>query len=173
MTKQCSRQLLPQLLPLGILMINNDVLRRICTIFNFDDEKVCAVFNLTQCDISAEQLACFFKEKDDAAYQELHDSQLASFLNGLIIEKRGAKDGPGQHAEHELSNNQIFNKLKIALAMKADDVISVLELADLSLNKYELSAFFRNVNNKHYKHCSDELLSTFLTALKLKHTSAS
>ena len=98
----------------------------------------------------------------------LSDVELASFLNGLIIDKRGKKDGPERQAEEELSNNAIFNKLKIALALKADEVTTILELADLSLGKYELSAFFRNVNHKHYRECSDDVLSTFLKGLKIQ-----
>ena len=149
-------------------MINNDLLRRISTIFGFNDEKTLSILELGQCLISSDQLTDFFKEKDDDAYQELADIQLASFLNGLIIEKRGKKDGPQHQAEEVLNNNIIFNKLKIALALKADEVIAILELADLSLGKYELSAFFRNVNNKHYRSCSDDVLSTFLKGLKIQ-----
>ncbi|MGV2873234.1 DUF1456 family protein [Colwellia sp. E150_009] len=149
-------------------MINNDLLRRISTILNFNNENILRVFSLGQCEITAAQLTVFFKEKDDVEYQVLADVQLASFLNGLIIEKRGQKDGPQRQAEQQLSNNTIFNKLKIAFALKADDVIAILELAGLSLGKYELSAFFRNVNHKHYRDCSDDVLSTFLKGLKIQ-----
>tara|TARA_R110001583_G_scaffold62367_5_gene183499 strand:- start:1700 stop:2158 length:459 start_codon:yes stop_codon:yes gene_type:complete len=149
-------------------MINNDLLRRISTILNFNNEKILSVFSLGQCLITAEQLTAFFKEKDDSAYQELADVELASFLNGLIIDKRGQKDGPERQAEQVLSNNIIFNKLKIALALKADEVTAILELAGLSLGKYELSAFFRNVNHKHYRDCNDDVLSTFLKGLKIQ-----
>jgi len=149
-------------------MINNDLLRRISTILNFNDEKILTVFALGECDITQEQLTAFFKEKDDSAYQVLSDSELASFLNGLITEKRGATDGPQRQAEQELTNNAIFNKLKIAFELKADDVTNILELADLSLGKYELSAFFRNVNHKHYRDCSDDVLSAFLKGLKIQ-----
>lgn len=149
-------------------MINNDLLRRISTILQFNDEKILSVFALGQSIITQAQLADFFKEKDDSAYQVLSDGELASFLNGLITDKRGAKDGPAHQSEQELSNNAIFNKLKIAFALKADDVIAILELADLSLGKYELSAFFRNVNHKHYRFCSDDVLSSFLKGLKIR-----
>jgi uncharacterized protein YehS (DUF1456 family) len=149
-------------------MINNDILRRVSTLLDFNDEKIRAVFQLNACSITADQLVCLFKEKDDPTYVELLDVELASFLNGLIVEKRGAKEGPQQIPEPTLTNNLIFNKLKIAFALKADDVISVLELAELSLTKYELSAFFRSVNNKHYRDCSDATLSTFIKGLKLK-----
>lgn len=149
-------------------MINNDILRRIGTIFDFTDDKLRSVFSLSQYEVTAEQLANFFKEKDDADYQPLTDVELASFLNGLIVEKRGPSDGPARPNEEQLSNNMIFNKVKIALSLKADEVIAILELADLSLGKYELSAFFRNVNHKHYKDCSDEVLSAFLKGLKIQ-----
>jgi len=148
-------------------MINNDLLRRVSTILGFTDEKIIAVFALGQCKITTEQLGCFFKEKDEATYKEILDVELAHFLNGLIIEKRGATDGPQHQIEHELNNNLIFNKLKIALALKADEVIAVLELAGLSLTKYELSAFFRNANHKRFRECSDDVLSTFLKGLKI------
>jgi len=152
-------------------MINNEILRRISNVFDFNDEKIIAIFELNQCTLSAAQLDNIFKPANDANYKELLDVELASFLNGLIIEKRGKKDGPQRQAESELTNNIIFNKLKISLALKADEVISVLELAELSLGKYELSAFFRNVNHKHYKDCSDQVLSTFLKGLKIKYQS--
>lgn len=150
-------------------MINNDILRRINTILNFDKEKTLSVFKLGQCSITSEQLSDFYKEKNESEYQTITDVALASFLNGLIIEKRGPKDGPAHQAETVLSNNAIFNKLKIALELKADEIISILEIAGLSLGKYELSAFFRNVNHKHYRKCSDEVLSTFLNGLKTKY----
>jgi uncharacterized protein YehS (DUF1456 family) len=149
-------------------MINNDLLRRISTIFELTDEKIIATFALGQCEISAEQLKSFFEEKDETTYQAIEDVQFSSFLNGLIIAKRGPSDGPERENEQELSNNMIFNKVKIALSLKAEEVIAILELAELSLGKYELSAFFRNVNNKHYKNCSDEVLSAFLKGLKIK-----
>ena len=150
-------------------MINNDILRRISTIFELTDEKIRTTFALSQCEISAEQLTNFFKEKDDTAYQEIEDVQFASFLNGLITAQRGPSDGPARETEQVLTNNMIFNKVKIALSLKAEEVIAILELAELSLGKYELSAFFRNVNNKHYKNCSDEVLSAFLKGLKIKN----
>jgi len=151
-------------------MINNDILSRIRTIFNLTDDNICAIFSLGQCEISTKQLASFFKEKNESDYKEIQDVELASFLNGLIIEKRGKQDGPDRQNEQVLNNNIIFNKLKIALALKADEVIAVLDLAQLSLTKYELSSFFRNVNHKHYKECSDLVLSAFLKGLKIKLT---
>jgi len=149
-------------------MINNDILRRVSTLLGFDDKKIRSVFKLNACDITAEQLACFFIEKDQTTFVELLDVELASFLNGLIVDKRGAKEGPQAVPETTLSNNAIFNKLKIAFSLHADEVIDTLEMAELSLTKYELSALFRKVSNKHYRECSDETLSAFIRGLKIK-----
>lgn len=151
-------------------MINNDILKRLSRIFDYNNEQILAIFHLGQYDISAAQLAfLLFVEKDTASYVELQDIALAAFLNGLIIEKRGPRDGPQHQAEQALTNNIIFNKIKIALALKAEDVLAILALADLNLTKYELSAFFRNVNHKHYKACSDLVLNAFLNGLKASH----
>ena len=92
------------------------------------------MFKLGQGLLTVEQLADCYKEKDDSQYKPLLDVEFSSFLNGLIIEKRGKKEGPQRQAEQVLSNNIIFNKLKIALALKADEVIAILELAGLSMN---------------------------------------
>lgn len=164
----CANSLLYFLPALGINMINNELLRRLCTIFDLNNEQVPAIFALNDGTISSDELTNVFKSSDDADYKALLDVEFASFLNGLIIYKRGKKDGPQQPAEMVLTNNLIFNKVKIALALKADEVIDILELAGLSLSKYELSALFRNVNHKHYRACSDDVLSTFLKGLKIK-----
>lgn len=151
-------------------MINNDILRRVSAIFDFSDEQIIGTFALGQCEITTVQLADFYKEKNDESYQAIEDIQFASFLNGLIITKRGQGDGPERLPEDVLTNNMIFNKIKIALSLKADEVIAIIALADLTLDKYELSSFFRNANHKNYKDCSDSVLSSFLKGLKIKNT---
>jgi uncharacterized protein YehS (DUF1456 family) len=147
-------------------MINNDILRNLRTIFGLTDDKIRAIFALSNCDISAAQLDYFFKEKNDATYKTIEDVEFAGFLNGLIIEKRGPSDGPARETETSLTNNMVFNKVKIALSLKADDVIRALSDGGITLDKYELSALFRNPNHKNYKLCSDETLSAFLKGLK-------
>ena len=60
-------------------------------------------------------------------------------------------------------------KLKIALNMKADDVLEIMRLANFSLSKHELSAFFRKPDHKHYRKCQDQVLRYFLQGLQLHH----
>lgn len=149
-------------------MTNNDILRRIRYIFDLNDSKVIAIFSLAELAVTREQISDWLKKDDDAAYKSLSDTQLATFLNGLIIEKRGKKDGPQAVPEKVLNNNIIFRKLKIALNLKNEDVLDILALADLKISKHELSAFFRRADHKHYRVCKDQILRNFLKGVQLK-----
>jgi len=150
-------------------MTNNDVLRRMRYVFDFNDSKMIAVFKLVDVKVTREQISDWLKKDDDPAYQNCSDIQLAMFLNGLIIEKRGKKDGPQPSPEKKLNNNIIFRKLKIALNMKNEDVLDILKLADLRISKHELSAFFRREDHKHYRVCKDQILRNFIKGIQLKY----
>ncbi|MCK4586312.1 MAG: DUF1456 family protein, partial [Gammaproteobacteria bacterium] len=110
---------------------------------------------------------------DDPEYQNCTDTKLATFLNGLIIDKRGKKDGPQPVPEKNINNNIIFMKLKIALNLKAEDVLEIMALADLRVSKHELSAFFRRPDHKHYRACKDQILRNFLKGVQIKYRGSS
>lgn len=115
------------------------------------------------------QISDWLKKDDDPAFQQLSDLELATFLNGLIIEKRGKKEGPLPEPEKRLDNNMIFRKLKIALDLKAEDTLAILALSDFTISKHELSAFFRKPGHKHYRACKDQVLRNFLKGLQLRY----
>lgn len=150
-------------------MDSNDILRRARFIFDFNDDKMIAIFGLTGHQVTREQLSNWLKKDEDPAFETCTDTQLAVFLNGLIIDKRGRKEGPPPEPEKRLTNNIIFMKLKIALNMKADDVIAIMNLAECPLSKHELSAFFRRPGHKHYRDCKDQFLRNFLQGLGYKY----
>lgn len=150
-------------------MTNNDVLRRVRYTFDFNDSKMMAIFSLADHKITREQLSDWLKKDDDPAYINCPDKQLAIFLNGLINDKRGKREGAQPEPEKTLNNNIIFRKLTIALNLKSDDVLAVLALADLRISKHELSAFFRKADHKHYRVCKDQILRNFLQGLQRKY----
>ncbi len=150
-------------------MTNNDVLRRVRYIFDFNDEKMIALFALADAQVTREQVSAWLKKEEDEAYQLLSDQQLAIFLNGLINDKRGKREGPAHTPEKQLNNNTIFMKLKIALNLKAEEVLSLMALAGFTMSKHELSALFRKSDHKHYRVCKDQILRNFLKGLQLKH----
>ena len=150
-------------------MTNNDILRRIRYIFDFNDSKMITIFSLAGLQVTREQISDWLKKEEDQAYKNCNDTQLAIFLNGLIIDKRGKKDGPQPEPEKKLTNNIIFRKIKIALNLKADDVLMILELADIRISKHELSAFFRKSGHKHFRECKDQILRNFLKGVQIKY----
>ena len=152
-------------------MNNNDVLRRIRYTFNFDDTKMINICELGGLQVTRAQISDWLKKEDDPDYQECSDVQLATFLNGLIVDKRGRKDGPQPEPETSLTNNIIFRKLKIALNLQADDVLRLIKKVDFSMSKHELSAFFRKPDHKHYRKCKDQVLRYFLKGLQLEYRS--
>jgi len=152
-------------------MTNNDVLRRIRYTFNFDDTKMIAIFALGGIEVTRAEISDWLKKEDDPDYQTCSDVQLATFLNGLIVDKRGVNDGPQPPPETSLTNNIIFRKLKIALNLQADEVLALVNQADFSMSKHELSAFFRKPGHKHYRECKDQVLRYFLKGVQLKYRS--
>ena len=153
----------------GNYVTNNDILRRVRYIFDLSDSKMMAIFLLADYKVTREQISAWLKKDDDPDYKSCNDTLLATFLNGLIIDKRGKKDGPQPKPESSLSNNIIFRKLKIALNLKEDDVMAMLASADMVISKHELSAFFRRVDHKHYRVCKDQILRNFLKGMQLKY----
>jgi uncharacterized protein YehS (DUF1456 family) len=150
-------------------MTNNEILRRIRYSFDFNDSKMIAIFGLADHQVTREQISDWLKKDDDPAYHKCSDIQLAIFLNGLINDKRGKKEGTQPDPEQRLTNNIIFRKLKIALDLKAEDVLEIMDLANLRMSKHELSAFFRRPEHKNYRDCKDQILRNFLNGVQLKY----
>ncbi|MCP4431745.1 MAG: DUF1456 family protein [Gammaproteobacteria bacterium] len=150
-------------------MTNNDVLRRIRYIFDFGDDKMIALFAQAECEVTREQVSNWLKKEDQDDYQALGDSLLATFLNGLINDRRGKREGAQPVPETKLTNNIIFRKLKIALDLRDDDILAVMKLVDLRMSRHELSAFFRKVGHKHYRECKNQMLRGFMRGLQVKY----
>ena len=82
---------------------------------------------------------------------------------------RGKKEGAQPEPEDKLDNNIIFRKLKIALNLQTEDILSILALVDIKISKHELSAFFRKKGHKHYKVCQEQILRNFLDGIQIKY----
>lgn len=143
-------------------MTNNDILRRIRYTFDFKDAAMVDIFAAADHEVNRQQVINWLKKEDDADFVKLTDTELAIFLNGLINTKRGKREGEQPQPEKRLSNNMVFMKLRIALNMKAEDILETLKAVDFNLSKHELSAFFRKPENKHYRECKDQILRNFL-----------
>lgn len=150
-------------------MTNNDILRRLRYAFDYNDDKMMELFALGGYPATRAEVSDWLKKEDDEAAQSLYDIKLATFLNGLIISMRGAREGGPPKPEKTLNNNMILRKLKIALNLRDEGMIAIFDLADLEVSKHELSALFRKSTQSQYRLCKDQFLRNFIHGLQLKH----
>ncbi|MDP5158829.1 MAG: DUF1456 family protein [Flaviramulus sp.] len=64
-----------------------------------------------------------------------------------------------------MTNNDILKKLRVALKLRDDDIVKILELVDFRISKSELGAFFRKEDHPKYMDCGDQILRNFLNGL--------
>ena len=150
-------------------MENNDILRRIRYIFNFGDDKMMKIFELAEHEVTRALLSNWLKKEEHPEYITMTDYQLAVFLNGLIVEKRGSRDSGLPEPEEELNNNIILRKVKIAFNLKSHDMVELLSLVGRKVSETELSAFLRKPTHRHYKYCNDQYLRGLLSGIQKKY----
>lgn len=64
-----------------------------------------------------------------------------------------------------LSNNDILKKLRVALALRNEDIIEILALVDFEITKGALGDLFRKEDHPGYVEAGDQLLRNFLNGL--------
>lgn len=64
-----------------------------------------------------------------------------------------------------MNNNDVFKKLRVALQLRDDQIVEILELVDFRISKAELGAFFRAEDHPNYMDCGDQVLRNFLNGL--------
>ena len=64
-----------------------------------------------------------------------------------------------------LSNNDILKKLRVALALRNEDIIEILKLVDFDITKGSLGDLFRNEDHPGFVEAGDQLLRNFLNGL--------
>lgn len=153
-------------------MNNNDILRSLRYTFDLGDDQMIKLFQNGGKETNREEVSNWLKKDDDESFKPIYDVDLAAFLNGLIVKHRGKKDGKDPDPEKRLNNNTIFRKLKIALELKDDDILQILDEADFRFSKHELSAIFRKPTQSQYRDCKDQVLRYFLRGLQEKYRPA-
>jgi uncharacterized protein YehS (DUF1456 family) len=150
-------------------MENNSILRSLRYTFKLNDAKMLKVFSQAGHEVTSQQISKWLKKDDEAGYEPIYDNDLAYFLNGFIIEKRGQKDDKIPVAEKRLTNNIVLRKIKIALNLKDEDMLEILGLVDFKISKHELSAFFRKPTQSQFRPCKDQILRYILQGLTKKY----
>ncbi len=64
-----------------------------------------------------------------------------------------------------MNNNDIFKKLRVALQLRDDQIVEILELVDFRMSKGEIGNIFRNADHPNFVECGDQVLRNFLNGL--------
>jgi uncharacterized protein YehS (DUF1456 family) len=173
-------------------MNNNDILIRLRYALDIKNTDMVEIFKLGGIELTKEEMLKMLVKLKDSYHDEVDydgdidedeenikcdNYMLESFLNGLIIFKRGKQESkPGQPERPAMSiknnasvNNVLLKKLKIALALTSEDMLDLLEEAGVFITKGELSALLRKEGHKNYKVCGDRYARNFLKGLAIKY----
>ena len=170
-------------------MDNNDILIRLRYALDMKDSDIVKIFHIDGVELTIEEVRKMLIKSKDRGSLEVEalddieenricsNDELESFLNGLIIFKRGKQgQNSDQPAKPVLSiknkqniNNIVLKKLKIALSLTSEDMLDIFNEAGINVTKGELSALFRKEGHKHYKECGDKYARNFLKGLALKN----
>ncbi len=174
-------------------MNNNDRLVRLRYALDLKDAEMVEIFNLGEADVSLGDVRYLLSkqnEKDggeddedeftENVYRKECSSKLfESFLNGLIVYKRGrqvSKTGEPVKMTYALKhdkdvNNVLLKKVKVALKLTNEDVLDILEDTGVVISKSELSAVLRKEDHRNYQECGDRYARNFLKGLAMKYRS--
>lgn len=155
-------------------MINNDILRRVRYALEINDSSMIEIFKQADYHMALPELVSLLKKDDEQGFMECSDKIMEYFLNGLIYSRRGkieSKQGQDKKTNSTLSNNTILKKLRIALELREEDMLEIMEIADMKVSKSELTALFRKEGHKNYKDCGDQFLRNFIKGLTIRYRS--
>jgi len=150
-------------------LTNNDTLRRLRYNLNLNDNKLVEIFKLSGSPLDRDVIQNLLRKEHEEGFIDCSDAMLASFLDGLIIKRRGPRPGEPPvplNPDLHLTNNDILKKLRIALELKEDDMIAIMKKAGATITRSEFSALFRQKDHKNYKPCGDQFLRNFIMGLK-------
>ena len=60
-----------------------------------------------------------------------------------------------------MNNNDIFKKLRVALQLRDDQIVEILNLVDFKMSKGELGDIFRAEDHSNFMECGDQVLRNF------------
>ena len=150
-------------------MTNNDHLRSIRFILNVDEAKLAEILKLRGFVLPVEDFESFLLNEEDDDYLQCSDEIMAAFLDGLIYFKREKDESrPTPDLEIPIDNNVVLKKLKVAFALKEEDMHKVLSLANFKVSRPELSALLRKKGHENYRECGDQFLRNFYKGLAVK-----
>jgi uncharacterized protein YehS (DUF1456 family) len=166
----------------GTLMDNNDILIRLRYALEIKNKEMAEIFKLGGVEVSVPDVVKILTKVDEDEAEsndqiKCNNNMLDSFLNGLIILKRGKQepkpgqpDAPVQSVNKSANvNNLLLKKVKIALELTTEDMLDIFTEAGITVTKGELGALLRKEGHKNYKECGDKFARNFLKGLAIRY----
>ncbi|WP_208559720.1 DUF1456 family protein [Marinilactibacillus kalidii] len=170
-------------------MNNNDRLVRLRYALDIKDSDMVEIFKLGDKELTVEDVQQLLArtKNDQEDNEETHteneyaktcdNATLESFLNGLIVFKRGKQEEkPGDTKKHKSMikndrsvNNVLLKKVKIALSLTSEDMLDILDETGVYISNSELSAVLRKEGQRNYKECGDRYARNFLKGLAYRY----
>ncbi|MBL8025058.1 MAG: DUF1456 family protein [Fibrobacteres bacterium] len=149
-------------------MLNNDIIRCTRKALYLNDSVATAIFKLVGHSTNPEELKKLMIKEGEPGFEPAPAPLVSSFLDGLIIYKRGPKPGSAgkpQPAKSKLTNNDVLKKIRIALEIHEDTMLEIFNAGEKPVTASELTALFRKPGHKHYKECGDQYMRAFFRGL--------
>ena len=149
-------------------MTSNDILRRLRNALSLNDAEVIRLAGLGGMKVyKADLFTDEGEDDDDASYVLGPPGVLGAFLDGLVLDRRGPPK-PGTTPPpppKELTTNGVLKRIRVALMLRDDDIIGMLEAAGQPMSKGEVSALFRRPDHRSFRPCGHQVLRKFLRGL--------
>jgi uncharacterized protein YehS (DUF1456 family) len=145
----------------------NDILKKLCIIEGLDLSGAYEVFKLSGYDLTKQRVSGYLSDDDSKEFLDCGYEALGSFLDGLIIHKRGESNSKKNDTPISLNNNLILKKLRIAYELKEVDLYEIFNSVEIDITKSELNSLFRREDHKNYRSCPDSILGLFLDGLEI------
>lgn len=149
-------------------MDNNDLLRRLRYALQLDDADTARLVSLGGKAASVPDAAAWRQRNDEDGHQPLSTEQLRAFLDGLIQERRGARQNPpsvNARTAEPRDNNAVLKAIRIAMQLERQDIQALVQAGGGRISASELSAFFRKPDARNYRQCGDQILRQLLQGL--------
>ncbi len=162
-------------------MDNNEFNRRIRYALRLDDAETVRLIQMGGQWVSLEQAASFRCKDDEPDFLACPDDVLLALLDGLVLDRRGpppertttpdaSKTNAGTRQEAvgtvpAVNNNLVLKQLRIALALRSDDIYTLMVAGGGKVGKTEVGAFFRSPEARNYRRCGDQAVRWFLSGL--------
>ena len=148
-------------------MDNNELLKRLRYALQVDDHVAVRIFKQGGLKATLEDVGKWRLKEEEPEYAGCPNEAISAFLAGYIVERRGVQEGkpvpPPSKAFVE--NNTVLKLIKIALALRSEDLQTCMETGGASLSVSEVNALLRKPDTRNYRQCGDQVLRQFLNGI--------